>query len=355
MATTAVGRGTSNSPREEIFRFFSCLSIFLFYRFLSAEDVQNNLAIFTPKNYNGTLEFTLTAVVFENDGDSTFNTSDSFFVDFLANPDDSTASDKAPEKPTLDVGLISNGENVGLEDGGGIVLSLNATQAANETTNPVVTVTITDVPTNFQIVGEVIYNPLTDEYSATADAINAGLVRIVPPADFGGVFNITVEAVATSALSTSSDEKTLFGFADPRAVGDGYSISAGPSSGFEDTNVNFTVDFASLDSDGSERLRTGVYTTLDNPTGAWWYIRWDFTFATFVFNYTIVQDGDPDEILYDLEGYYRIPINDTDLVMQLLENWHGTISGNIRVPVEEKTSFSELGADTTDDFILSSR
>eukprot|EP00977_Amphora_coffeiformis_P007241 scaffold1569_cov171-Amphora_coffeaeformis.AAC.27 len=327
--------------------------------FLSAEDVQNNLAILTPQNYNGTLEFSLTAVVTENDGDTTFNTTGPFFVEFLANPDNSTASDETPGVPTLELGLIIDGENIGGEDGV-VILSLNATEAGGpgaDPTNPVVTVTITDIPDDFRIEGNVIFNPLTGEYSASAEDITAGNVRILPPQDFGGTFTLTVEAVATSKLSTTSGTQTLTGFVDPSAIGDGVAITAGPSSGFEDTNVPFSVSFGFNDADQSERIVTGLYNSTGGVAGAWWYIRWDYTFATFVFPYTFVLPGDSDEIIFgtNLTGYYRIPISDTDLVMQLLQNWHGTITGDIRVPVIENTTFAELGADLTDDFILSSR
>ena len=347
-----------NSLRGYFF-FFVVSHRFSSIRFLSAEDVQNNLAILTPQNYNGTLEFTLTAVATENDGDTTFNTSDTFFVDFLANPDNSTASDEAPGVPTLDIGLIIDGENVGGEDSS-LILSLNATEAGGpgaDPTNPVVTVTITDIPAGFTIEGNVIFNPLTNEYSATAEDINAGNVRIIPPPDFGGTFNLTVEAVATSKLSTTSGTQTLTGFVDPSAIGDGVKIEAGPSSGFEDANVSFSVNFGFNDIDGSERLVTGVYNSTAGVAGEWWYIRWDYQFATFVSEYDFVQPGDSDATFFgtDLTGYYRIPFTDTDLIMQLLQNWHGTISGDIKVPVEEAFTFEELGANLNDDFILSSR
>ena len=302
-----------------------------------------NLTIFTAQNYNGQLNFTLTAVVQENDGDINFATTDIFTVDFFGNADNSTASDAAPLKPDLDIGLVADGDNVGLEDQA-LVLVMNAREAVNETLNPVITVTISDIPAGFTIDGA-IFNPLTGEYSADADDINAGLVTIRGPQDFSGFFNLTVVAVATSSRSTTGDEKTLTAFMDP--VADGFSIrSGGPLTGSEDNDLAMNLTFGELDNYRSEIVYDGIFGS------AFFYFRINITFAT-VFGYNIVLPGDADEDIFgfNMTGWYRIPFDDADnFILQFLENWHGKLKADVRVPIIEQ--FDDFDSDS---FIMSSR
>ena len=313
-------------------------------RLLAASDLAN-LAITTSQNYGGVLNFTLTAVARENDGDVAFVETDIFSVTFIPNVDNSTASDEAPLTPELDVGLVADGNNVGNEDQA-LVLDLNATEGIGETLNPIVTVTISNVPAGFTVSNNAIFNPLTNEYSADANDINAGLVTITPPEDFSGFFNITVEAVATAARSTSSGEQTLTAFVDP--VADGASISFGPTSGTEDNNITFTVSFGELDNYGSEIVYDNLVTI--GPSSAWFYVIFFDPTVAFLSGYTQVLSGDADQIEFlsfqDLTGYYRIPIDldpnfpdfplSNDIIIELLENWHGTVEGEIVIPILEE-------------------
>ena len=313
-----------------------------------------NLAIFTAQNYQGVLNFTLTAVSRENDGDTAFTTSDPFTVTFNANPDNTGEDGRIPLNPILEVPSLSidgdnvTGDNVGLEDGQ-LTLFLNASQGAGETLDPVVvTVTISNVPSGFVVSGA-IFNPTTQEYSADATDFANGLVSIRPPTDFSGFFDITVEAVATgpTGKSSTSGEQTLTAYVDP--VADGFSIAAGPFSGFEDTNISFGVTFGNLDNFNSEVIYSGVYT--EGGNSEWFYMKLDAV-AT-IFGYSFVFAGDADAFAYgfNMTGYYRIPISDaSSFLISFLENWHGSISGDIRVPV------IELNDDFDgDNFILSSR
>ena len=223
-----------------------------------------DLNIFTPVNYQGYLNFTLTAVAVENDGDRTFTSSEVFTVNFNFDPL-AVEDGRIPQTPILIVPnlTISNdtvtGDNVGLEDGS-VTLELTASQGAGETLDPVVvTVVIRNVPANFDVVGAV-FDPTTNEYIANADDFANGLIRINPPDDFSGFFDINVEAVATASngRSSTSGEQTLTSYVDP--VADGFGISAGPTSSLEDANITFGVTFSSGDSYNSEILYSGVYT-----------------------------------------------------------------------------------------------
>lgn len=344
----------SNVSRERKSYLNETLNIECF-RLLSEEDLED-LSIITLQNFQGYLNFTLTAVSLENDGDIAFTESEVFTVTFNANPDDTGEDGSTPQTPTLNVpnltiaGLTVTGDNVGLEDGE-LDLVLTAAEGAGETLDVVVTVTITDVPPGFSVQGA-IFNPQTQEYSANADDFTNGLVRITPPEDFSGFFDITVESVATAGTgqSSSSGEQTLTAYVDP--VADGVSISAGPTSGFEDTNLTFSVSFNELDNYAmDEDVYGGVFD--DGGNSEWFYVRFSDPLTAFIFGYTIVLGGDPDASVFgpNLTGYYRIPLSDAGgFDISFLENWHGTIIGDIRVPYIE--NFDDFDGDN---FILSSR
>ena len=323
-------------------------------RLLSEADLAD-LSIITLQNFQGYLNFTLTAVALENDGDIAFTESEVFTVTFNHNPDNTGEDGSTPQTPLLNVPNLTivndtvTGDNVGLEDGQ-LILVLTATEGAGETLDVVVTVTISDVPPGFTVEGA-IFNPQTQEYSANADAFTNGLVRITPPEDFSGFFDITVESVATAGTgqSSTSGQQTLTAYVDP--VADGVSISAGPTSGFEDTNLTFSVTFTDLDDRNDETFYDGVY--FDGGNSAWFYVRFNDPLTAFIFGYTIVLAGDADAAAFgfDLTGYYRIPISDAGgFDISFLENWHGTVIGDIRVP------YIEISDDFDgDNFILSSR
>lgn len=74
------------------------------------------------------------------------------------------------------------------------MLDIQASPGDGETTNPIVTVTISKVPPGFIVEGA-IFNPVEGTWSVDSADINAGLVSIKPPKDFSGFFNFTVEAV----------------------------------------------------------------------------------------------------------------------------------------------------------------
>lgn len=112
-------------------------------------------------------------------------------------------------------------------------------------------------------------------------------------------------------------------YVDP--VADGVSISFSPGSGSEDEEISASITLSELDAFGSEGVQGGfVYFQIVGDKAS--------------LNYTIVTSGDSDASTYgeDLTGYYRIPLEDLDdFKIDLAQHWHGSISGNIRVPVIE--------------------
>ena len=308
------------------------------YYFLFPENLEH-LAIYTPRNYDGVLTFNLTTVAVENDGDLAYSEPVTFTVTFLPDLSNPSENTTVPLPPELVVPVPVNGTDssnntssnstgsgdpqyfvVGVEDGS-LVLNLTVSAAEGDTSNPVITLTISDLPEGFDIEGA-IFNPLTGTYSVAAADVNAGRVRIIPRLDFSGPFDITVEAVATAGFSATTGEIVLTGFIDP--VADGVSIEFSPSEGREDEILNASITLRSRDIDGSEAIQ-----------GEFVYLKFD---GNAFLNYTIVKSTDIDvtSLGENLEGYYRIPIEDLERFMiQLEENWHGLITGKIYVPVVE--------------------
>lgn len=139
--------------------------------FFTEEDLAN-LAIFTPRNYEGVLNFTLTAVAVENDGDLASSESVPFSVTFLADENEPPPlipppPEIQPEVPQLIIGDPADGANVGVEDAL-MVVNLTALIGEGDISDPVVTVTLSNIPEDFEVRGA-LYNPLTDTYTVVSD------------------------------------------------------------------------------------------------------------------------------------------------------------------------------------------
>jgi hypothetical protein len=161
-------------------------------------------------------------------------------------------------------------------------------------------------------------------YSASAEAFNTGQVRLIPPNDFNGFFDLTVEVLAITAGSASSTQTgTLTGYFDP--VADGVTISFGPTTAEEDEDVLASIDYDFNNVvDSEEILNDSVYFLIDEEASL---------------PYPRVMPGDADALILgtNLIGYYRIPASDAgDFAIQLEEDWHGSLSGEIVIPVVEK-------------------
>lgn len=128
---------------------------------------------------------------------------------------------------------------------------------------------------------------------------------------------------SSNGLQTSTGEQIVTAYVDP--VADGVSISFSPGSGPEDEEISASIALSDLDAFGSEGVQGGfVYFQIIGDKAS--------------LNYTIVTSGDSDSSIFgeDLTGYYRIPLEDlADFKIDLAQHWHGSISGNIRVPVIE--------------------
>ncbi len=264
------------------------------------------LHILTVDGASGTANLRLTSIAVENDGDTASNTAN-FTVTVV--PGTGGPGGNAPQPP-----LVSIGTNSGNEDGS-ITLNVTAGPAPGDTSNPSVSVMISNLPAGAQIEGA-RYNPDTGRWVASAALVNSGAVKIIPPADFSGTMNITIEAVATNASlqRTTTGATTVPIAIDP--VADGVAISASPDAGVEDLAVNLDISLAERDVDGSEVIGGSVYVRLSDG-------------AAIIGGYPVVAAGDSDATIdgTSLIGFYRVPTSAlSGLQLQPAANWHGTVT-----------------------------
>ncbi len=280
------------------------------------------LHITSPDGVTGTADLRLTTIAVENDGDTASNSAN-FSVTLTAGTGGPGGT--APLPPTVSIGTNSGNED------GSITLNVTAAPAVGDTSNPNVSVMISNIPAGAQVEGA-RFNPDTGRWVASAAAVNAGTVRIIPPADFSGTMNITIEAVATSASlqRATTGAPTVPIAVDP--VADGVGIAATPDAGIEDTPIDLNLTLSELDVDGSEVIGDHVYLRLSDG-------------ATVVGGYPVVLAGDGDATIdgTNLVGFIKVPVADVpNLQILPAANWHGAIS-------VEVASYSTETVDPTPD------
>lgn len=263
------------------------------------------LHVTTPGGAAGTANLRITTIATENDGDVASN-STTFNVVVTSAPG---GGGTPPAEPKVTIGT-----NAGNEDGS-ITLSVTAEPGLGDNSNPSIAVMISDLPAGAQVIGA-RFNPDTGRWVASAAAVNAGLVQIIPPADFSGTMPITIEAVATNASlqKATTGEKTVGIAVDP--VADGVVISATPATGTEDSPIALNITLGERDSDGNEEIGGFSYVRLTNG-------------AVLVGAYATVLAGDADDSIdgTSLVGYYRVPTAALATLQMLPANdWHGSVS-----------------------------
>ena len=151
------------------------------------------------------MEFIITSIAVETDyGTSTATNSSAFNVMITEPFGVGQGEGVAPYSPILTVS-----DQFGTEDMK-VTLDLYADADPDDPTNPKISIVLSDLPEGARIEG-VTVNPLTGKYVAAIEDIEAGLVRILPPADFSGEMIVTVEAVATNswAITRSSGPQAV--------------------------------------------------------------------------------------------------------------------------------------------------
>ena len=170
---------------------------------------------------NHTMEFELTCIAVENDYGSTATDKSRFDVDMGQRSQGGNKEVVRPLPPILEI-LDHKADEDKV-----VVLKVKATVDPDDTSDPKVSLVISNIPAGAQLYGATL-NPVTRKYLATMEDIEAGNVRIRPPRDFSGRTEVTVEAVATNrqAFASTSGEQALPLIFDPVVDGVGIAFSA---------------------------------------------------------------------------------------------------------------------------------
>jgi len=267
-----------------------------------------NLHVTTPPGVAGIAELRLTSIAVENDGDTNSNSAD-FTVTVVSQPG---TGGTPPLPPVVTIGTTAGNED------GSITLNVTAAPAPGDPSNPSVAVMISNLPAGSTVIGA-RFNPDTGRWVASAADVNSGAVRIIPPLDFSGTMNITIEAVATNAsLQTATTGATTAPIVvDP--VADGVVISAVPDIGSEDAAIDLNISLAERDGDGNEVIGGDTYIRLSDG-------------ASLLGGYALVAGGDADAVIdgVSLVGWYRVPTADVPtLQIQAANDWHGTVTVDV--------------------------
>ncbi|MBN8196080.1 Ig-like domain-containing protein [Thalassospira povalilytica] len=195
------------------------------------------LTLTPPDDYNGSLDFTVTAETTSGAGTETVTESVSTTVEAVAGT------------PTLTV----NGAS-GAEDGGAITLDITAgvTDAGEG-----LEITISDIPAGATLSAGTV-NP---DGTVTLTAGELAGLTITPPEDFSGSFDLTVTATSSDGADTASIADTLSVTVDP--VADAPTLSVDPASGNEDSAIALDITAGLTDAD-----ETLSVTISDIPAGA---------------------------------------------------------------------------------------
>ncbi len=196
----------------------------------------------------GEVDFRLTTIATENDGDQAVSSAGAlanFTVSFTAA---GTTGGTAPLVPQIAIGATPASED-------GIVrLNITVSPGAGDSSNPNIAVIINaaDLPPGSRLLGAV-FNPTNNSWIAPASVVNsaAGL-RLELPADFSGPLpTIPVTAIATnSALISATTSASLD--ISVTAVADGPAFSANPTSAVEDGAITLNLTVAPRDLNGTQ-------------------------------------------------------------------------------------------------------
>jgi hypothetical protein len=192
------------------------------------------------------LQFQLTTVAVENDGDRATNT-----APFTVATNDVGGGGTIGFNATTS---LTFGTSTGREDTP-FVANLTVTTSPSNATGSIV---FSNIPSGTVLSG-VLFDPTTGKFFASATTVNAGGVRITPTKDFSGNLTMTVQGVATgpSGEKFFGEEINATFFVEP--VADGPSIVIAPTTGNEDESISLNISLAETDVDDSEVVGNVTY------------------------------------------------------------------------------------------------
>ncbi|MES2710746.1 MAG: hypothetical protein V4653_04125 [Pseudomonadota bacterium] len=223
-------------------------------------DELKDLAVIPPADFSGDFAISVTAVTVKGTGQSA-STQSRVSMHFDA---------------VLDGAIIGANPAAGVEDGT-IPLNLNIAPGDRDGSETLVSVTISDLPRGAIIApGAGIRDQGNGTWSVAPDAL--GNVRLVPPADAHGSFEVTVTATtrepSNGAQATTSRSVTV----DVAARADAPIASAMDATGREGEPIALSLSAGLLDRDGSETLsivvsglpeRARLSAGINNGDGSW--------------------------------------------------------------------------------------
>ncbi|MDX2288214.1 MAG: type I secretion C-terminal target domain-containing protein, partial [Hyphomicrobiaceae bacterium] len=299
------------------------------------------LHIITNAGDEGTAHLRLTTIATENDGDVALNSA-VFDVVVGTDPGGGGGDPGDPGDPPL-APQLTIGTSTGLEDGT-IVLNIDAEPGVGDTSNPSIAVMFSNIPAGAEVIGA-RYNVDTLRWVASAAAVNAGLVRIIPPEDFSGTLSISVEAVATNASLQQTTTGLTSAPIDVTPVADGVAITGSGGPGDEDTLIPLDITLAVNDTRGTwvgenaAEVIGGVPVTLAGGTtlaGSFAYVQ--LSDGATLPGYSLVVAGDSDATIdgQSLVGFYRVSTDMLDsLALRPADDWHGTVSVTVAAYTRE--------------------
>lgn len=290
------------------------------------------------------LNLTLTTVAVDDASTATNNAGASFQVTVLPTAGSGIGT-TPPTVPSIDLGqIIGYNEDPTGATAGTFVDTSSPAVIFNAADSVTVLFDLSTAPAGTEIFGAT-FNVSTGRWVASADDVNAGVVRIIPPLHFAGDLNVQVEAVATNASlqRATTGVQTLTIPVDP--VADGVAITATIASGSEDDPVIANVSLAAIDTRGTFTGEVQAEIVDNNTTvgdTVFAYVQLD-NGATLGGGFTPVVAGDADATISgeSLVGYYRVPVSAlSSLQIVPAANWHGTVTMTVAAASRETVDAS---------------
>lgn len=308
------------------------------------EDDLADLNVFVPLGENGTIDFTTTTVVIENDGDIAYA---NFSFLLTAEGPTGTEPNPVPNSP-----IAGTATAVGTEDMA-VTLDMMVMADNSGAVMSYASVEISGLPSG-ATVNNATLNPLTNVWIADAEAVDNGYVSINPPLNLGdesssmASWTFYVEAVATNQVYRNSTGLQAVDLV-LNPVADAIDFSFSSTSSLEDMSFMMSVVPTLFDGDGSESFY-----------GPYVYVYFS-ELITIIgpSTYMLVGAGVDEDLLFagDWSEFYRIPVADIGS-LELLGpvDFHGSVTTEIRaVSVENfdptNPSYQLVSSDTFNIFI----
>jgi Ca2+-binding RTX toxin-like protein len=216
-----------------------------------------DLHVTAAQGQTGNRTLTVTTVATENDGDRAMA---SVNFDVTITHGGGIGIPVLPKMPLVDIRVMATSEdNPAILD---VEILVDPTDLTTSLAD--ITVVLSDIPSGAEVSGA-IYNPVTGNWVTTALNINTGAVIFTPAADFSGILNFTLAAVATTGPLASVVNAANAGTIVVLPVTDTPLITIS-GAGSEDNATPLAITVGVSDIDGSETIIDPIRITLSHGT-----------------------------------------------------------------------------------------